>query len=98
MPSHNFKTFIFSATEVVCGNCRTGRKKKQSPWWTDEVKEEVKHKKYLITKSTKDYKNYKDQRSEVKSVVLLTKQKSWEEFGDFMEKISEITRNYFIGY
>jgi hypothetical protein len=60
----NFKIVILSATETVCGKCRTGRKKKQSPWWTDEVKEEVNKKnqlwqKYLTTKSTEEYKNYK---------------------------------------
>jgi Leu/Phe-tRNA-protein transferase len=60
---NNFKIVIFSAAEAVCEKCRKGRKKKkQIPWWTEEVKEEFKKinqlcKKYLRTKSTEDYKN-----------------------------------------
>jgi hypothetical protein len=60
---NNFKIVILSAAEALCEMCRKGRKKKkQSPWWTEEVKEELKKKnqickKYLRTKSTEDYKN-----------------------------------------
>jgi hypothetical protein len=85
-----FQRKIMEGLETLGSNPNTEdfRKEEAEPT-VDKVKKKQLWQKYLTTKSTEDYKNYNNQRSKVKSVVLLVKQKSWEESGGFMGKNSK---------
>lgn len=93
------KTIIQAAKEV-CGTFRRNNNKKQTAWWTEEVKQQVKFKKekwqkYLSNKTGTNYEAYKQQRLIVKNLVLQSKQKSWAEFGEKLEKDSKSNQKLF---
>jgi hypothetical protein len=81
-----FKTIVQEGARKVCGTVVINKNKKQTSWWNEEIKEQIKKKKnkweiYLNTKTRESYMSYKRQREVVKNVVIETKKKSWEEFG-----------------
>ncbi|MGL4388826.1 MAG: reverse transcriptase domain-containing protein [Brevinema sp.] len=89
-----FKKVTLAVSARICGTNKKNGSKHQTPWWNDEVKKEVKEKKkiwakYLSTRNERDYQEYKNQRSKVKNIVRLEKNKSWEIFGHKMEKWGE---------
>lgn len=63
-----FKNTVTKAATKTCGINRNTNKKKQTPWWNKEIKEEVKEKKILWkkylsnNKNKDDYDGYKMQR------------------------------------
>ncbi|GLV46115.1 hypothetical protein CBL_05176 [Carabus blaptoides fortunei] len=84
---NTFKRIITEATECACGKTRSTHNRKQTHWWNEKVKVEVKKKKqkwkkYLNTKNAEDYEEYKKQRKTIKEA----KEKTWEEFGEKMEE------------
>lgn len=92
-------SLVESATEV-CGTSKTTIYKKQTSWWTDEIKQQVKNKKkqwlkYLSSKIEVNYQLYKEQRKTVKKLVKEAKEKSWEDFGTKLEKDSQGNQKLF---
>lgn len=88
-----FKEAIITAAKETCGVCKPDKRKKQTPWWTEEVREEVKRKKrewrkYLANSTTEQYEIYKNQRKKAKEVVITSKERSWADFGEKMERDS----------
>lgn len=85
-----FKEICLKAAEEVCGRKVLSNIRKQTSWWSEEIRLEVKTKKalwkkYLASKSEDAYEEYKLQRNRVKKSIKLEKTKSWEEFGKKME-------------
>lgn len=85
-----FKSVLVKAAKEVCGTTKVNRSRKQTAWWNEDIKQEVKLKKekwkqYLKDGTEQKYGEYKKQREKVKEVVLAAKKKSWEEFGLRME-------------
>lgn len=86
-----FKYIIMEASEQSCGTINNKRNNKQTHWWNEEVKIEIKKKKekwkkFLSSKKEEDYGDYKKQRKKVKEVIQKAKTESWEEFGNTLEK------------
>lgn len=91
---------IISVAKESCGSRRLGGDKKRTKWWSDEIRAEIKLKKqkwgaYLGNKSERSYNDYKEQRTKVKELVKRAKQKSWEEFGEKMERDSKGNQKLF---
>ncbi|XP_072377966.1 uncharacterized protein [Diabrotica undecimpunctata] len=85
------KEALLNGGKHACGITRNNRSKKCTNWWNNEIKAEVKSKKiawknYLRNGTADNYQIYKLQRIKVKDMVLAAKRKSWEEFGNKMEK------------
>ncbi|XP_030766848.1 uncharacterized protein LOC115890687 [Sitophilus oryzae] len=84
-----FKTSILITAEEVCGISRDNKTRKQTAWWSKNLKEQVKCKKqrwkeYLQDSTEQSYNLYKEQRNKVKLLIKEAKNKSWEEFGNKM--------------
>lgn len=97
---NHFKDIVIDTAKKVCGTFKTNKDKKQTAWWTDEIKKQVKIKKkswkqYLATKTEENYKIYKEQRKHVKTLVNSAKREAWEEFGEKMEKDSKNNQKLF---
>lgn len=95
-----FKNTVIQAAKDICGTSKVNKNKKQTAWWTDEIKQQVKDKKkkwqqYLSNKNERNYESYKEQRIKVKNIVLESKQKTWKEFGDMLEKDSKSNQKLF---
>ncbi|XP_044755033.1 uncharacterized protein LOC123313963 [Coccinella septempunctata] len=87
----SFKSIVTETTRNVCGSYKKTNKRKQTSWWTSEIKYQVKIKKdkwkqYLSHKTVEKYGQYKQQRKVVKELIQREKRKKWEEFGEKMEK------------
>src|SRR3984885_10417468 len=64
-----FKETIINASQIHCGMKFTGRKKKLTIWWNEEVKTTIQNKKQAFkiwqkSRQTEEYNNYKDARKE----------------------------------
>ena len=86
-----FKHVLIKSASIACGTTCININKKQTKWWNQQLKEHVKikkckWKKYLQTHRQEDYDNYKTSRRKVKELVREEKTKSWEEFGNKLEK------------
>jgi hypothetical protein len=86
-----FKTILQEGARKVCGTVVINKNKKQTAWWNEEIKKQIKKKKtkweiYLNTRTRESYMSYKRQREVVKNLVIEAKKKSWEDFGRKMEK------------
>ena len=84
---------MIRVAKQTCGKIMVGGEgtKKQTKWWSAEIKAEVKLKKqewktYLRNRNAQNYDNYKRQRIRVREMIKAAKQKSWEEFGKKMEE------------
>lgn len=78
--------------------CIVNKNKKQTRWWNEQIKEQVKIKKrkwlaYLNKKDDFAYREYNKQKIIVKSLVKESKTKSWKEFGNKMENNHKKTPN-----
>lgn len=94
------KNIIIGTATEICGVYKKDNRRKQTAWWTKEIREEVESKKkewkkYLIDNSPEQYEIYKNQRRRVKELVQAAKQKSWIEFGNRMEKDSNGNQKLF---
>ncbi|KAJ8949832.1 hypothetical protein NQ318_000531 [Aromia moschata] len=81
------KDSLVTAAKETCGTKRINKGKKQTAWWTNEIKAEIKEKKklwkkYLQNKTRESYDYYKKQRVRVKIAIRTAKNLSWEEFGE----------------
>uniref|UniRef100_A0A1Y1M0F5 Reverse transcriptase domain-containing protein n=2 Tax=Photinus pyralis TaxID=7054 RepID=A0A1Y1M0F5_PHOPY len=95
-----FKESVISTAKETCGVIGINKNKKQTKWWNQELKEQVKIKKekwklYLSMKSEASYQVYKQQRIKVKAMVLQSKQQTWEEFGRKIETDSKTNQKLF---
>lgn len=95
-----FKEIILTAAKETCGTIAIKKNKKQTKWWNQEIKNEVKIKKekwklYLNHKTKDSYTAYKQQRIKVKEMVIQAKQQTWEEFGMKMEADSHTNQKLF---
>lgn len=75
-------------------------RKKQTAWWTEEIKQNIKDKKmlwkqYLAQKTIDSYDKYKSQRKNVKKLITTAQRKSWEKFGEKMESESKTNQKLF---
>lgn len=85
-----FKDIVIESTRKICGSYRKANTKKQTAWWTEEIKAQVKikkekWKKYINQRTTDNYEQYKKERKAVKDLVMSLKKKKWREFGEKME-------------
>lgn len=95
-----FKETLISTATKVCGYITKNNHRKQTPWWTEQVRKEVKKKKltwqkYLREKNDENYNEYKKQRKCVKQLIQEMKRNSWVEFGRKMEKDSRGNQKLF---
>lgn len=95
-----FKAIILQSAKTTCGTYKSDNHRKQTAWWTEEIKQQVKVKKkrwqkYLSNKNEADYQSYKEQRLKVKDLVMKSKQKTWKEFGEKLEKDSRGNQKLF---
>lgn len=86
-----FKDVLLKAGREICGTTRLNRWRKQTAWWNNQIKEQVKIKKqkwkqYLNNGNNDSYNEYKEQRKKVKDMVMEAKKKTWEEFGQKIEE------------
>ena len=97
-----FKEILINTARTICGTRKTSKNKKETPWWNDKIKEQIKLKKeswkrYLNSGLQEDYNLYKVQRIVVKNIVLEAKQKAWKQFGEEMERRSKEKQKLFYG-
>ena len=85
---NSFKTAVLdTATNIVQKKVIGGKKKKQTPWWTDTLKSAVENKmklfrKWMKTRRLEDHNNYKDARRETELIKTLSKCESWKKIGE----------------
>lgn len=94
------KNIMMNAAKAVCGTAKINQRKKQTAWWSQELRMQIKRKKqkwnlYLHQKTQDAYQDYKRQREIVKKLVKEAKTKNWEEFGKKMEKNSKENQKLF---
>lgn len=72
-----------NTAKAIGGEVRENKYLKQTHWWSEKEKEEVKLKKVkkLKNKNNENYIKFNDQRVKVKELVKRTKQRAWEELG-----------------
>nr|CAH7736536.1 unnamed protein product [Callosobruchus chinensis] len=95
-----FKNIVISSAENACGVSSMNKSKKQTRWWSDEIKRQVKIKKekwnaYMDCKTAEKYDEYKKERIKTKEMVIKAKKDSWEEFGRKMEQDSKGNQKLF---
>jgi hypothetical protein len=83
-----FKTILQEGARKVCGTVVINKNKKQTAWWNEEIKKEIKKKKtkweiYLNTRTKESYMSYKKQREMVKKFSNRSKK---EILGRFWKK------------
>lgn len=89
------KNFLINAAKYVCGVSKTSNIKKQTCWWSDELKQQVKrrnqHEWFIWEKNkTEDaYKKYSEQRKKVKQLIKAEKEKALER----LRKTARETKN-----
>jgi hypothetical protein len=86
-----FKETILEAAKRVCGKSRRNKFKKQTAWWSEEIKQQVKTKKekwqaYISNQTESNYEAYKEARIKTKRLVVEAKQEAWKVFGEKLEK------------
>lgn len=96
------RDIMIKVAKQTCGSIRVGEgeNRKQTRWWSEEIRAEVKSKKekwriYLGNRTDQNYDSYKLQRVKVREMVKTAKQKSWEEFGEKMEEDSKGNQKLF---
>lgn len=96
---NTFKDVILTTTKEICGVSRN-KKKKQTRWWTNEIRHQAKTKKqawktYLAEQTAEKYDIYKKERKKTKQLVTEAKKEAWKEFGEKMEKNSKENQKLF---
>ncbi|XP_067001635.2 LINE-1 retrotransposable element ORF2 protein isoform X1 [Anabrus simplex] len=72
--------------------CKDG--KRRTSWWNDEVRAACKrkkkaYKKWLQTRAEADRELYVDERNRAKQIIVESKKKSWEDFGNNLERLGQ---------
>lgn len=99
----NFKDNLLNAAMETCGKRKIVNKSmKNTEWWNADIKTKIKEKKYaweryLNTKKTEDYEEYKVKRIEVKKVIKKAKEESWIKFGEKMTEHFRENQKLFYG-
>lgn len=86
-----FKKTILRVACEICGYSRINKGMKRTRWWTEEVRSAVKQKKlawkrYQQTNMREDKEIYDRLNKQAKDTVKKAKKKSWEEFGEEINK------------
>lgn len=79
-----FKSALFNAAKEACGCIMKTNRKKQTHWWNDEIKSEVKEKKKLWKQYFGNAKT--EIFNENKKVKMLVRKAKGEEFGNQLEE------------
>lgn len=95
-----FKNTILQIATKICGSSKKINYRKQTSWWTNDIKRQIKIKKkswttYLSNRTTNNYEQYKNERKRVKQLVSEAKKKQWIEFGEKMETDSKGNQKLF---
>ena len=95
-----FRNTILEAAKQTCGSSRKTNNKKQTAWWSEEIRTEIKCKKdswklYINSRTEDNYEIYKQHRNKVKELVKAKKRKMWSEFGEKMENDSKENQKLF---
>ena len=91
---------VINVARKKCGCVSMDSTRKQTKWWNEEIRREIKLKKqkwrmYLSNKNSETYHVYKEQRVRVRELVKEAKQRSWAEFGEKMEQDSHGNQKLF---
>lgn len=94
------KNTIINAAREACGVNRGNKQTKRTAWWNNEIKTQIRLKKkawqeYLSNKTENKYNTYKEQRTKVKILIKEAREKSWEMFGEKLEKKSKENHKLF---
>ena len=86
-----FKRAILEVTERVVGRQRLGKHRKATSWWSSDVKEAVKRKKWLYRKALNDkteesWKCYKEAKKNAKQAVREAKEKDLVREGKMLRR------------
>lgn len=97
---NHLKNVMLNAARKVCGIKRILKNKKQTSWWTKEIKQQIKQKKlawrnYLSNKTVERYNIYKNERTKTKMLIKTAKNEQWEKFGEKMEQDSKTNQKLF---
>jgi Reverse transcriptase (RNA-dependent DNA polymerase) len=95
-----FKGTLINAAKQICGTYRTDTNRKQTAWWSKEIKEGVSNKKkawrkYLANRNAATRDEYNKQRKQVKKMVENAKRQNWTEFGHKLERDSKGNQKLF---
>lgn len=95
-----FKNIILNTAKIVCGTHKINTDRKQTAWWSENLKKHIKikkqmWKKFLSNKTQENYKLYKEQCKYVKTSVREAKQKTWKDFGEKLERDSKGNQKLF---
>lgn len=85
-----FKKSLLEVAEECLGSNVVKDGKKQTGWWSNEIKEAVKEKRmryllWLQNRSSENDRLYKEMKSNVKNLVKKAKDTDWEKFGRDLE-------------
>ena len=92
------KETVYGAAEETVGiKIKYGTKKKNTAWWTDDVKVAVKEKtrsfrKWMKTRDIEDRQVYEDKRNNAEAIKRTAKEKMWIRIGQDLERDVEGTR------
>lgn len=97
---NDFKDVIIESAKKVCGTCKITNNKRQTAWWNEEIRQQVRLKKrkwkfYLKKKTKESYDDYKEQRTLVKNLITTAKEKAWIDFGEKLEQDSKSNQKLF---
>ena len=86
-----FKNGFVKCAVNTCGRLSVRKKEKETPWWNDRVKQAVKEKqmawrKWVGSKNTQNWQNYKNVKKSCRKVVQEEKRKSWDSFTETLQK------------
>ncbi|XP_031339654.1 uncharacterized protein LOC116168122 [Photinus pyralis] len=89
-----FKNITIETAREICGICKHSNKRKQTSWWTNDIREKVEGKKtawkkYLANRNDENYNFYKEQRRLVKDTIIKAKQTAWIKFGEKLQRDSK---------
>lgn len=95
-----FKNAVLETAKEICGITRKTNKNRQTAWWSEEIKTQVRIKKrrwkdYINNRTPEKYELYKTERKKVKELVTMSKKQKWKEFGDKMERDSKNNQKLF---
>jgi hypothetical protein len=85
-----FKIALVSTAEKLCGRATGKRKKKETRWWNDKVREVVKKRNYMwnkwtLMRSKENEEEYRQCKREVFNIVIEEKKKAMQELASKLE-------------
>ncbi|KAJ8950887.1 hypothetical protein NQ318_011188 [Aromia moschata] len=89
------KDSLVIAAKETCDIKRINKGKKQTAWWTNEIKAEIKREKEAMEKIPTEQNKRIKQRERVKKAIRTANNLGWEEFGEKIEKDSRANQKLF---